>query len=111
MSHNSSAASLKLATAGAFGALVSASLRARDMTFEPHMGFVGLASDAFTRVLAGAAAGTAAALALQVGLLEGVLRSPQNPTLQLLLAMLSGASERILPSLIARAESIVGERK
>jgi hypothetical protein len=101
---------LEAAVAGSAGALLSALLRTRDLGLEPAAHFKGIAVEAIARALIGAGSGVLLSFAFDSGiLLKGAL--PDHTTahiLRLFLCVASGVSERMLPALVGRAESLVG---
>lgn len=94
---------------GAFGALISAITRTRTLQLEPAAGHRGLFIEAIARALIGGGAGLLVFFALEAGVLQAVLsKDPEILRgLRLFLCIAAGASERILPSLIGKAEGII----
>lgn len=96
---------------GAFGALISAITRTRTLDLEPAAGHRGLFIEAMARALIGAGAGLLIFFALEAGILQSMLTDDESVQrgLRLFLCIAGGASERILPSLVGRAEKIIAE--
>ena len=107
-----SATWVNAAIAGAFGALVSAVSRTKDLGLEPAARNPGLAVEAAARALIGAAAGLLVNFAFEGGLLVKAALA-DNDSLQdavrLFLCIAGGISERVLPSLVGRAEGLVAQ--
>lgn len=107
------------AFAGAMGAFVSAMLRTRELKLEPSAGRAGVRIDAVARALIGAAAGVLVVMAYDSGLIlkaaveAGADKSNKaidehgKHALRVFLALAAGTSERLLPSLVGRAEALV----
>jgi len=99
----------KTALAGAFGAMLFATSRTQSLHLEPDSGRRGLRTEAWSRALIGAGAGLLTHYAFEseiivkAALKEGAIREAT----QMFLCIASGWSERILPSLLGRAESLV----
>lgn len=96
--------------AGAFGALLSVTARTRSLRLEPESGKRGLRIEAVSRMLIGIGAGILVHLAFDAEIiLKGALNSAGNvrDAAHLFLCIASGWSEKILPSLLSRAESFV----
>jgi hypothetical protein len=98
------------ALGGAFGAFLSAVSRTRALSLEPDSGRRGLRMEAYARALIGAGAGILVYFAFESGLIvkaavagNGEVETP----LKMFLCIASGWSERILPALMARAETLV----
>jgi hypothetical protein len=102
---------MEAAVAGAFGALISAVSRTTQLKLEPAAGTSGIAVEAVARALIGAAAGIVVNFAFEGGLLVKDALNPNHPQLQdsvrLFLCITAGISERILPALVGKAESLV----
>jgi hypothetical protein len=102
---------LDAAAAGAFGALISAVSRTTQLKLEPAAGTSGIAVEAVARALIGAAAGILVDLAFEGGLLVKDALDHAHPELadsvRLFLCLSAGVSERILPALVGKAETIV----
>lgn len=103
---------LEAGLCGAFGALISALTRTRALQLEPAAGHRGLAIEAAARAFIGLGAGLLVFFALEAGVLQAALSS--DPEVQrgmrLFICVAAGASERILPSLIGKADNIVETR-
>jgi hypothetical protein len=101
---------LEAAVAGSAGALISALLRTRDLGLEPAAHFKGIAVEAVARALIGAGSGVLMSFAFDSGvLLKGALANQDTSHfLRLFLCVASGVSERMLPALVGRAESLAG---
>jgi hypothetical protein len=109
-SPNDSATWVNAAIAGAFGALVSAVSRTKDLGLEPAARNPGLAVEAFARALIGAAAGLLVNFAFEGGLLVKDALADNDSlrnAVRLFLCVAGGISERVLPSLVGRAEGMV----
>ena len=100
---------LEAGLCGAFGALISAITRTRSLQLEPSAGHRGLAIEAVSRALIGAGAGLVVFFALEAGVLQAALSNDPEILrgMRLFLCIAAGASERILPSLIGKAEGVV----
>ena len=100
---------LGAATAGAFGALLSALSRTSQLGLEPASGNRGHRIEALSRLLLGAGAAVLLRLAWHGGLLSGALGdgSAHGRAWLAFLCIAAGASERILPALVSRAEAVV----
>jgi hypothetical protein len=101
---------LQAGLAGAFGALLSVTTRTRSLRLEPESEKRGLRMEAFSRLLIGIGAGILVHLAFEANLiLKGALSdiSGVRQAAHLFLCIASGWSEKILPSLLSRAESFV----
>jgi hypothetical protein len=102
----------QVALAGAVGAFISAITRTQQLALAPEAGRSGLRVDAFVRACIGAGAAVLVYFAFESKIiLKGAL--PENSTelqasLMYFLCIAAGASERILPNLIGRAESMIG---
>jgi hypothetical protein len=103
---------LEAAFAGSFGALISAVMRTTDLKLEPAARSAGLAVEAFARALIGAAAGILLDFAFHGGLLfqEALKQDFTNPV-RLFLCVAAGISERILPTLVSKADDMVSKGK
>jgi hypothetical protein len=101
---------LEAAVAGGAGALISALLRTRDLGLEPAAGIKGIAVEAIARALIGAGSGVLVSFAFDSGiLLKGAIQDPATARiLRLFFCVASGVSERMLPALVGRAESLTG---
>jgi len=105
---------LEAAVAGSVGALLSAMLRTKDLGLEPAARWKGLAVEAVARALIGAGSGVLVGFAFDSGLLlNGAIHHGNNAQgddvsriLRLFLCVASGISERMLPSLVGKAESL-----
>jgi hypothetical protein len=109
-SPNDSATWVNAAIAGAFGALVSAVSRTKDLKLEPAARNPGLAVEACARALIGAAAGLLVNFAFEGGLLvKDALANDETlrNAIRLFLCLAGGTSERVLPALVGRAEGMV----
>jgi hypothetical protein len=101
---------LEAAVAGSAGAMISALLRTSDLGLEPAARKQGLFIEAAARALIGAGSGMLVAFAYDSGLLlKEIIRTDGNAQhiVRLFLCIVSGVSERILPSLVGKAESLV----
>jgi hypothetical protein len=99
------------AAMGALGALLSILLRAMRMDFNAGAGRSIHRVEGVARICAGALGGLLMALAVKSDLLFGVVRQIQDyKYLILLLGMVAGASERLVPSFIQRVETSVAEQ-
>ncbi|GAB4058090.1 hypothetical protein [Uliginosibacterium sediminicola] len=101
---------LQAALAGAFGALLSVTTRTRSLRLEPESGKRGLRMEAVSRLLIGVGAGILVHLAFEAEIiLKGALSSTPSiaNAAHAFLCIASGWSEKILPSLLGRAESFV----
>lgn len=95
--------------AGALGAFASTLFRSNKLVLEPSSGRIGIIFDALARVSIGAIAGFATTLAFDSGiLLKEAIDQRAQEALRLLLCLVAGISERMLPSLVERAENIAG---
>jgi hypothetical protein len=101
---------LEAAVAGSAGALLSALLRTRDLGLEPAAGIKGITFEAIARALIGAGSGILVGFAFDSGIiLKGAIQGADTSRiLRLFFCVASGASERILPALVGRAESLIG---
>jgi len=91
--------------AGAVGAMTSLLLRIRQMSFDVSAGREAHLFDGATRVLAGMAGAFVVALAERVNLIGGMVNSLPHPFAALILVcVIAGASERLVPDLINRLE-------
>jgi hypothetical protein len=103
---------LEAAFAGCFGALISAVTRTTDLQLDPAAKTAGLAIEACARALIGAAAGILVNFAFHGGLLvEQALREEFREPVRLFLCLAAGISERILPTLVGKAEDIVAKKQ
>jgi hypothetical protein len=109
------ALAMQAAFCGALGAFVSALLRMRALNLEPFAGRWGIQVDAIARALIGAVAGVLTVLAYEAGLvLKAAVDAKAGSAseiafaLKMFIALVAGLSERILPSLVARGESMIG---
>lgn len=95
--------------AGAFGALLSVTARTRTLMLEPESGKRGLRIEAVSRLLIGVGAGILVYLAFNAHLLlKDAINGAQAQTAALwLLCIASGLSEKILPSVLGKAETLV----
>lgn len=101
---------LEAAVAGSAGALISSLLRTRDLGLEPAAQTTGLLTEAVARALIGAGSGVLVSFAFDSGmLLKGALQGTGETAcmLRLFLCFASGVSERMLPALVGRAESLI----
>jgi len=97
------------AFAGGFGAMISAMTRTRDLGLEPIAGWRSLMIEAVARALIGSGTAILLTLAFDSGIL---LKNVTTDTgvqqyLWVFLCVVAGLSERILPALVGRAESLV----
>ncbi|MEQ1775949.1 MAG: hypothetical protein ABL891_19400 [Burkholderiales bacterium] len=100
--------------AGVFGAFVSAMARTRELALEPQSGRQGLRTEAFARAAIGAGAAILAYFAFESQIvLKGALSNAADvrDAARYFLCMAAGASERILPALIGRAETLIDGTK
>jgi len=99
----------KTALAGAFGAMLFATSRTQSLHLEPDSGRRGLRTEAWSRALIGAGAGllTHYAFESEIIVKAALKEGPIREATQMFLCIASGWSERILPSLLGRAESLV----
>lgn len=100
----------QVALAGAFGAFVSAMTRTTQLNLEPQSGRKGLRTEAFSRALIGAGAAILVYFAFDGGIiLKGALASDAaaKQAITLFLCLAAGLSERVLPNLVVRAESLL----
>jgi hypothetical protein len=98
------------ALAGAFGAFISAMLRTKELRLEPRAARRGIRIDAIARASIGAGAGIVMSFAYDSGLILKGLINPgaeAGEAFRLFLCVIAGISERMLPSLVGRAESLV----
>lgn len=99
-----------VATAGAFGALVSTMTRTQQLALEPELGRRGLRAEALSRASIGAGAAILTYFAFESGLIVKAALSTDD-TIQeatrFFLCLAAGGSERILPSLVGRAEGLM----
>jgi hypothetical protein len=96
------------AMSGAFGAFLSAISRTRSLMLEPDSGLRGLRMEAFARALIGAGAGILVYFAFESGLIvKAAIDKSNQDAMKMFLCIASGWSERILPALMARAETMV----
>ncbi len=103
---------LEAAVAGSAGAMISAMLRTTDLGLEPAARWKGLMIEAAARALIGAGTGVLIALAYESGiLLKQIIKddSQIQHAVRLFLCIASGASERILPSLVGKAEDLLNK--
>jgi hypothetical protein len=100
---------LGAAEAGAFGAFLSALSRTRDLGLEPAAGHRGLMIEALARTLLGVGGALLARLAWHGGMFAGTVSQDAGvqSALLALVCIAAGASERILPALVGRAEALV----
>lgn len=98
------------AVAGSFGAFISAMTRTRQLALEPQSGRKGMIAESYSRALIGAGAAILVFFAFEA---EIVLKAALSTESQIrdmaryFLCMAAGASERILPALIGRAETLL----
>jgi hypothetical protein len=93
------------ACAGAVGAVTSLLLRIREMSFDVSAGREAHLFDGAIRVVAGMAGAVVFALAIRVNLVAGIVGTLPHPLAALILVcMIAGASERLVPDLINRLE-------
>jgi hypothetical protein len=96
------------AIAGAIGALTSALLRSGQLRMEPNSQARGIQIDAFARAMVGAVAGVMTSFAFESNLfVKAALGNGSTEALRLFLCLAAGASERLLPNLISRAENML----
>jgi hypothetical protein len=102
---------MEAAVAGAFGALISAVSRTTQLRLEPAAGTSGIAVEAVARALIGAAGGILVNFAFEGGFLMKDALNASHPNLEdsvrLFLCLSAGISERILPALVGKAETLV----
>jgi hypothetical protein len=101
---------LEGAVAGSAGAMISAMLRTVDLGLEPAARWKGLLIEAAARALIGAGTGILIVLAYESGILiKDILRNDSHVqhAVRLFLCIASGVSERILPSLVGKAEDLI----
>ncbi|HEY6898687.1 MAG TPA: hypothetical protein VI279_15625 [Rhodocyclaceae bacterium] len=101
---------LQAGLAGAFGAFLSVTARTRTLRLEPESGKRGLRMEAFSRILIGIGAGILVHLAFNANIIIKSALSEAagvQDAARLFLCIASGWSEKILPSLLSRAESFV----
>jgi hypothetical protein len=98
------------AAVGSFGALLSVLLRSKDLCIDFSAGRFVHFFEGTLRMLVGAAAGFVFALAIKSNVLVGsVNNSEKSLPIMLLICIIAGASERLLPSLIKQLEgTLVG---
>lgn len=93
------------ACAGGLGATTSLLLRIRQMSFDVSAGREAHRFDGAVRVLAGMAGAVVAAFAVRVNLVGGIVNGLPHPFAALMLVcVIDGASERLVPDLINRLE-------
>jgi hypothetical protein len=93
------------ACAGGLGATTSLLLRIRQMAFDVSAGRDAHHFDGAIRVLAGMAGAVVALLAVRVNLIGGIVNGMPHPFAALMLVcVIAGASERLVPDLINRLE-------
>jgi hypothetical protein len=104
---------LEAGLCGAFGALISALTRTHDLALEPAAGHRGLLIEAVARALIGSGGGLLLFFALEAGVLQAALSNDPDVLrgVRLFMCIAAGASERILPSLIGKAEDAVDRGK
>lgn len=91
--------------AGAVGAMTSLLLRIRHMSFDVTAGREAHFFEGATRVLAGMAGAFVVTLAERVNLIGGIVNSLLHPFAALILVcVIAGASEQLVPDLINRLE-------
>jgi hypothetical protein len=90
--------------AGIFGALISSVMRSTRLNLEPRSERSGLRTEALARALVGFGGGVLARPAFDAGLFA-LFKDSATEQARLFITIAAGASERILPSLIERAES------
>ena len=97
------------AIAGSFGAFLFATSRTQSLRLEPDSGRRGLLMEAYSRALIGAGAGLLTYFAFEAEvILKGSLKDDNvKDAMRVFLCIASGWSERILPSLLGRAEGLV----
>ena len=95
--------------AGSFGAFLFATSRTQSLRLEPDSGRRGLLMEAYSRALIGAGAGLLTYFAFEAEvILKGSLKDETiEDAMRAFLCIASGWSERILPSLLSRAEGLV----
>lgn len=99
---------LQAISAGAFGALLFATTRTRDLHLEPDSERRGLRMEAWSRALIGAGAGLLVHFAFEAELiLKAALKANTTDAARMFLCVASGWSEKMLPSLLTRAETLV----
>ncbi len=99
--------------AGAVGAFLSALTRTRQLALEPESGRAGLAADAYARASIGAGVAMLVFYAFESNvILKGALSTGAgiHEAAVYFLSIASGASERVMPALVGRAESLIGAK-
>lgn len=99
-----------VATAGAFGAFVSAMTRTQQLALEPELGRWALSAEALSRASIGAGAAILAYFAFESGLiLKSALSNIEaiHEATHYFLSIAGGVSDRIPPSLVRRAVSLM----
>jgi hypothetical protein len=102
---------LLAAAAGANGTLLSVLLRSGSLTLDASAGKQIHYIDGASRVLAGAMGSVFLALAILSKLFLGPLLTSESLSLLLVVAMVGGTSERLIPSLISRIELSISDAK
>ena len=99
------------ALSGAFGAMLFSATRSNSLNLEPDSGRRGLRMEAYSRALIGAGAGLLVHFAFDAEIiLKSALKTPEiRDAAHAFLCIASGWSERILPSLLTRAEGLVSD--
>jgi hypothetical protein len=93
------------ASAGSFGALISVLLRSDELAIDVSAGKLVHYFEGTMRVLVGAAAGFVFALAIKSNILLGAVnRSERATVILIVICIIAGASERLLPDLIKQLE-------
>lgn len=93
---------------GTFGAFISAVLRPNALNLNPASKAWGLMMESSARALVGFGAGVALFYTAHSGLVSPeIVKSSNGHWFVLLMAMSSGFSERMLPAIVNRAESLV----
>lgn len=97
---------LSAGAAGVFGALISAVSRSAELKLEPRSGRSGLRTEALARAILGFGAGFLTGLGFDAGLISGIFKPEAFDAARIFLTTCAGASERILPTLIGKADTI-----
>lgn len=101
---------LSAGAAGMFGALISAVSRSADLKLEPRSERSGLRTEALARAILGFGAGFLTGLGFDAGLISGVFKAEALDSARIFLTTCAGASERILPTLIGKAETLAAAK-
>jgi len=95
------------AGAGSLGALLSIITRSNDISMDASAGPIVHYLEAAARIVVGVAGGCIVALAIKANLVLGSINSINSLALLIVICIIAGASERLVPGLIKQIESTV----